>query len=143
MRTNKNNSGLTLIELIIVLAILVVISAILIPNFMGTTDRAKLRADAQSANVLNNAILLHNMEQPNRIAPNATVDGAGGVLEVLDNLGYIDKNRARTQTEGAVFIVNAQGLARLDINGSPSHIRNEVYKQLSDLEKEFIEGGQP
>lgn len=51
----KKNSGITLMELIIVLAIIAVITAIVAVNLFGTTDRARLRSDIQSTLVLRNA----------------------------------------------------------------------------------------
>jgi prepilin-type N-terminal cleavage/methylation domain-containing protein len=45
----KSKKGFTLIELIVVLAVLAIIMAIAIPSFMGVQDEARINADAATA----------------------------------------------------------------------------------------------
>ena len=131
----SNNSGFTLIELIIVLAIVAIIGAILIPNFLNTTDRARLRSDIQSTRILQNALELHNIEQPAPI----TVGGIETIISTLDERGYIDIRRIRVQTNGAVFVLNTNGEIRLNIsNASSNSVRTTLYSQLSDQERHYV-----
>lgn len=42
---NKRKKGFTLIELMVVIAIIGILSSIAVPNFLGQKDEAKLKAD--------------------------------------------------------------------------------------------------
>ena len=132
-----SSSGFTLMELIIVLAIVAIISAILIPSFIDTTDRARLRSDVQSTRVLQNAIDLHNIEQPVRIPNSANLEY---VLTRLETHGYIDRQRIRVQSAEATHVFS-DGNVRLNLANSPENIRNTLFNQLSDQERRYVIGG--
>ena len=135
----KSSMGFTLIELIIVLAIVAIIGAILIPNFLNTTDRARLRSDIQSARVLQNALDLHNIEQPTPIASNTAMES---VKSILDERGYIDERRVTVQTPGAVFNLDSGGNVVLNISGASSNnVRTTLFNQLSEQERRYVIGG--
>jgi len=135
MYVNEKNLGFTLIELVIVLAIVAIIGAILIPNFINTTDRARLRSDVQSARILQNALELYNVEQPNPMA----LGTAAQVIEQLDRLGYVEARRVVEQTTGANFSV-VSGRIVLDISGASDSIR-ALYSMLSEQERRYVSGG--
>lgn len=56
--TKKKKKGFTLMELIIVLAIMAIIAAIAIPNFTSIRENAKVKADKQSVNVIKRNIMM-------------------------------------------------------------------------------------
>ncbi|SHJ82650.1 competence type IV pilus major pilin ComGC [Tepidibacter formicigenes] len=58
----RNKKGFTLIELIVVLAVLGIIAAIAVPNFTGVKDSAKRKADELSVKTINKAIQLYIAE---------------------------------------------------------------------------------
>lgn len=55
-RTQKNNKGFTLIELIVTVAIMVVLVGILSVTVMGYIDKAKIAKDVQAADELGRAV---------------------------------------------------------------------------------------
>ena len=127
-------SRFTLIELIIVIAIIAIIGAILIPSFLNTTDRARLRSDVQSARVLQNAMELYITEQGQPAGANIA-----DVKARLDATGYVDSNRIRVQTNGAAFILY-QDRVRLDLTGPqvPANVSGTLAGQLSPQELAYV-----
>ena len=57
MKKLRSKKGFTLIELIVVIAILGILATIAIPRFSGFTDKAKVRADDQYVALYKNAIV--------------------------------------------------------------------------------------
>ena len=55
----KNRKGFTLIELIVVLAVLAIIMAIAIPRFIGVQEQAKVDADLSTFNLIKKAAELY------------------------------------------------------------------------------------
>ena len=56
LMNRRNRKGFTLIELIVVIAILAILAAIAIPRFAGFTDKAKLAADNEYANLVAHSV---------------------------------------------------------------------------------------
>jgi type IV pilus assembly protein PilA len=115
----KNTSGITLMELVIVLAVLAIIAAILIPVFLNTTDRARLRADIQSAQVIHNAMELYRAERGSAVAG----PDMNEILKALHTAGYLPEMKADdTQTAGAVWKVDdGRVVVQLGV-GTPENI---------------------
>ncbi|MCL1995933.1 MAG: prepilin-type N-terminal cleavage/methylation domain-containing protein [Defluviitaleaceae bacterium] len=100
-RNTKIEKGLTLMEIVIVLAIVAIIGAIVAPNLFGTTERARLRSDIQSTIVLRNALDLYRLETGAQIG--ASIDQ---VLQMLQTNGYIAGQVSSPQTEGASWVLS-------------------------------------
>jgi prepilin-type N-terminal cleavage/methylation domain-containing protein len=135
----KNNKGLTLLELVIVLAIIAIIALILVPSFLLTTDRARLRADIQSANVIQNAIDLYRIER------GVHVEGhPNDIDKMVENLAlsrYISARNNNPQTAYAVWEIRDN---RVVVNISDSRISEDIhtaYESLTDEEKEYVHTG--
>lgn len=55
----KQNKGFTIVELVIVIAVIAVLAAVLIPTFSSLSKRAKLNADTLAVRQMNEALKLH------------------------------------------------------------------------------------
>lgn len=62
MKKRKNNKGFTLIELIVVIAILAILATILVPRFVGFTDKAKINKVASDCKTISKAIATYYAE---------------------------------------------------------------------------------
>jgi|GEM_PF-5692754 len=105
----KNTKGLTLMELIVVLAIIVIIGAIAVPVFLLTTDRARLRADIQSARVIQQARELYILER-NPAADHTVRDGdADDIVAHLIAAEFLNEQSRAPQT-GLDWIVRSDDI---------------------------------
>jgi len=136
LRNNKQNNtaGFTLMELVIVLAILAIIAAILIPTFMNATDRARLRSDIQSARVIHNAMELYRAERGR-----AVTGDMSAVIGHLREAGFLDDTQnISPQTEGAAWVVHNN---RVVVNIAESPSGQGIVAGLSDDERLYVTGG--
>ena len=132
----RDERGLTLMELIIVLAVIAIIGAILAPNFLSATDRAKLKSDINSAKVIQTAIETYNAEQTTPIAATTAI---ADIVKSLQDNGYLSAaDTAKTQTDGAVWVYGADGIVKLNIKDCGLNVTGDVYTSLTAKEKLFV-----
>ena len=85
MIKRNNKKGFTIVELVIVIAVIAILAAVLIPTFAGIIRKANISADTQLAKNLNNAL-----------AADEAIDGKpadfNDVLTVFRENGYIVSN---------------------------------------------------
>lgn len=135
----KEHKGFSLMELTIVLALLAIIAAIIIPMFLITTDRARLRGDIQSARVIQNAIDLYRIER-GRNVQGATV---AAMVQNLATAGYLDARNTEVQTQDAVWqrVPNTpSGVIMVNIAASPDNV-HQIYSNLPANERQLVTGG--
>ena len=58
MRQKRNNKGFSLVELIVVIAIMIVLVAVLAPVFTKYVEQSRRATDVQNANTIAEAILV-------------------------------------------------------------------------------------
>jgi len=74
----RNRNGFSLIELLLVVAVILIISAIAVPNFMRSRERANEASAIASIRVINTAAVTYNMTYPDQGYP-AQLTSLGGV----------------------------------------------------------------
>ena len=75
MKKMGGNKGFTLVELIIVIAILAIIMLIAIPNFSGIQQRMKVRADKATAAQIGKAVRVWYTDYTSDPVMKSTIDG--------------------------------------------------------------------
>jgi len=132
-----NRNGFTLMELVIVLAIMAILSAIIVPLFVTTTDKARLQSDIQSARVLQNAMDLYNAENAAGLAGDIQKD-----LAALEDGGYIKDGTVMPQTAGAAWIY-ADKQVKVNIHGCTNAKIHEQAAKLSASDQGWLYGIAP
>jgi type IV pilus assembly protein PilA len=100
---NRREKGFSLIELLIVVAIILIIAAIAIPNFL----RAKISANEASAVASIHAV---NTSEVAYSSANPTIGFAAALADLgPSGGGYIDQTLASGSKSGYVFTYNAPG----------------------------------
>ena len=92
---NSKKKGFTIVELVIVIAVIAVLSAVLIPTFSNLVRKANISSDTVLAKNLNTALSLYQAE--NEIAE---FDDA---LEGIKDYGYLIAN-LNAKTSGCFFV---------------------------------------
>ena len=110
----RDEGGLTLMELIIVLSVIAIIGAILAPNFMSQSERSRLRSDIASTRVIQSAIESYNAERSTSITGS---DVSNIIIPMLRDNGYLSPSSSSTPlTEGATWTYS-DGQVRLVVSG--------------------------
>lgn len=97
---NKNRKGFTIVELVIVIAIIAILAAVLIPTFASLIAKANVSADTQLVRNLNTALTTEKaggennktMNDALKMAKNAGYDIDRIVSKSGNNIGWDSKN---------------------------------------------------
>ena len=126
-RKRMNKKGFTLIELIIVIAILGILAALAIPRFAGFTEQAKIADDEELVAIVLQSALLEYASNPVALPANIAfdslatdylqtgdyVDDAGTDVPVWESLMYIGAADA-----DANIVIDANGQANWTVVAS-------------------------
>ena len=142
-----NSKGFSLVELIIVIAIMAVLIAVLAPQFIRYIEKAKRGKDMEVAGVVQKAINVA-MADPSindrpvsfgpaplaNIDTSTMTDFAGAVKEYIgtNNLSAFNLDNIKSNTYGGQDII-------VEINASTELVRVRVYSNNPDVEDIVIE----
>lgn len=105
----KNNEGFTLVELIVVIAIIGILVAIAVPRFGKSLDSAKLAADNATAKAVQTAVNMYYIDNDNTYpgvdspASPATKAQFDSLKTMLEGSDYIDSIDQQTDTSKFEF----------------------------------------
>ena len=113
-KMSKKRKGFTLIELIVVIAILGILAAIAIPRFTGVRETAAIGAAEADARTVLSAVGIYYAEKGEYPAKNADIsalsdyldDNLSGTVAFTDNAGnftYTTTDATVTVTDGVVI----------------------------------------
>lgn len=117
MKKTKLRKGFTIVELVVVIAVVAVLAAVLIPTFVNLTKKANISSDTVLAKNLNTALTLAEAE-------NKTIDGFSDVITILREQGFIVSNLNPT-TDDHYFVWEKNSNQMLLVDGNDWSV---VYK---------------
>ncbi|MDR2940891.1 MAG: type II secretion system GspH family protein [Clostridiales bacterium] len=122
--------GFTLIELIIVMAVIGILTSIMVANFRYPLHKTRLQADVQSARALTSAAILYEMDEGEKLS-------GADILSDLKAGGYIDSDYG-PQT-GGDFVLDGD-IIKVDISGLPQEYQ-DAYDKLTAGEQSYVKKG--
>ena len=96
MIKRNNKKGFTIVELVIVIAVIAILAAVLIPTFSGIVKKANLSADQQAVRQMNTALAMYeaengkpaNLVEAKKALDEALVNVEGGLVPVTQGYAF-------------------------------------------------------
>lgn len=109
----RNKKGFTIVELVIVIAVIAILAAVLIPTFAGLIKKANISADTQMVRNLNTALVMAE-------AGGEEIDEFSEVLSAARDAGYIISNLNPT-AENCYFVWESSTNQFLLVDGEKNY----------------------
>lgn len=119
-KKNAHNTGFTLLELVIVLAVIAILSAILIPTFTDVISRAKETAARQNCRTVAQQYMLYRLEEGDSSDLGGYLFISGGYAFVLEN-GELQEAEV-TEKDGIISIKDGESSFSCEEQTLPSVI---------------------
>ena len=140
----KNKKGFSLVELVIVIAIMGVLAAVAISMFNGMIQRSRRQADKARAQQIQKAIVTYITETGDSSLEQVDHDSVDALLEWLQKQQTVTFSDG-TENQVGPYLENIRQQARAE-NYNPQEDGKEgwsikVYKETGEVFVEAIEGG--
>ena len=132
-KKNAHNAGFTLLELVIVLAVIAILSAILIPTFTDVISRAKETAARQNCRSVAQQYMLYRLEEGNSSDLGGYLFISGDYAFVLEN-GELQEAEV-TEQDGIISIKDGESSFSCEEQALPSVIASGDVKVYFAAEK--------
>ena len=146
MLLKKSKKGFTLVELVIVIAVIAILAAVLVPTFVGVTRNAKKSAALQEATAARTVVLATFAGEDNVSLANGWIK-SGEYWFSLDENGTLDteaKDNLPNEVTGTYYKVDTTHEDFSDLKGGEIEIYLKSEADLttdSRLQKGGFEGG--
>lgn len=91
-----NRKGFTLVELVVVIAILGILASIAVPRFTNSTAKAEAAAMAANIRTLNAAVSMYLVQEGKDISDFSAVTDAAGAITILEEAGVLTPGTVTT-----------------------------------------------
>ena len=132
-KKNAHNAGFTLLELVIVLAVIAILSAILIPTFTDVISRAKETAARQNCRTVAQQYMLYRLEEGDSSDLGGYLFISGGYAFLLEN-GELQETEV-TEQDGIISIKDGESSFSCEEQALPSVIATGDVKVYYAAEK--------
>ena len=137
-RTRTNQYGFTMIELIVVVAVLGILGVMLVPSYERLTTKARLTTDITLVKTLSQTAATYRAEQGGKHPTEATTNGLEILCQKFKATGYIDDEVSFQTSHVKLSISEAQstGKQHYQLDVSEAVIENEAIKEaLNQMDK--------
>ncbi|MDU1412355.1 MAG: prepilin-type N-terminal cleavage/methylation domain-containing protein [Clostridium sp.] len=138
-RKNGKKKGFSLIELIIVLAVMAIIALIAIPNFTAVKKNSANKADEQSCETIDRAVLMLVSDETVKVTDDAVlnVTFSNGKVDKVEEPDKVDLLTGEDAIKEALGEVKApQGKAFTISDGKVTHTEDDATKYSIKVNKD-------